>query len=131
MENSEKKNKLILLVEDDQFMASLLERKFEQQQYQIQRAASAIQAREMMAKELPGLILLDIILPGLDGISFLKELKADPKFSSIPVIISSNLGQPEEIDRGLKEGAADYIVKANAAPGEIVEKVESILKMQK
>jgi two-component system phosphate regulon response regulator PhoB len=127
MDNETKKSKLIMLVEDDQFMATLLERKFEQQNYNIVRAASTAQAMELIVKQIPDIMLLDIVLPGTDGITFLKELKANQKYSSIPVIITSNLGQPEEIESGLKEGAADYIVKANAAPGEIVSKVEAIL----
>ena len=131
MDSNDEKNKAIMLIEDDQFMAMLLERKLAQQKYKILRAASAGQAREIFSHEIPDLILLDIVLPGMDGISFLKELKASQKTKSIPVIITSNLGQPEEIKRGLEEGAEDYIVKANTAPGEIVEKVESVLKTKK
>jgi DNA-binding response OmpR family regulator len=127
MDNETKTGKLIMLVEDDQFMATLLERKFEQQNHNIVRAASTTQAMELIEKKVPDIILLDIVLPGMDGISFLKELKASQKYNSIPVIITSNLGQPEEIEKGMQEGAIDYIVKANAAPGEIVSKVEAIL----
>jgi two-component system, OmpR family, phosphate regulon response regulator PhoB len=127
MYNETKDGKLIMLVEDDQFMATLLERKFEQQNYNIARAASTTQAMELIEKKMPDIILLDVVLPGTDGITFLKELKANQKYNSIPVIITSNLGQPEEIERGMGEGAIDYIVKANAAPGEIVAKVEAIL----
>lgn len=127
MAENEKKEKVILLIEDDSFMAGLLERKFEQDKYKILRATSATQAREEISNNRVDLILLDVVLPGLDGFSFLKELKADQKLKLIPVIISSNLGQPEEIEKGLADGAAGYIVKANTTPGEIVEKVESIL----
>jgi DNA-binding response OmpR family regulator len=127
MDNETKSGKLIMLVEDDQFMATLLERKFEQQNHNIVRAASTTQAMELIEKKIPDIILLDVVLPGTDGITFLKELKANQKYNSIPVIITSNLGQPEEIERGMQEGAIDYIVKANAAPGEIVAKVEAIL----
>jgi DNA-binding response OmpR family regulator len=127
MTANEKKGKIILLVEDDSFMAGLLERKFEQDKYKILRATSATQAREEISKNAVDLILLDVVLPGLDGFSFLKELKSDQKTKVIPVIISSNLGQPEEIERGMQNGAAGYIVKANTTPGEIVEKVESTL----
>jgi len=120
--------KHILIVEDDTFMSGLLARKFSSENFKISAASNAQQAREILEKDKVGLIILDIVLPGTDGISFLKEIKGNSRFSSIPVVIASNLGQPEEIETGLKEGAADYIVKANTSPGDIVEKVKSILE---
>jgi DNA-binding response OmpR family regulator len=127
MDQNQTKQKAILIVEDDTFMASLLERKFKQNNFQIFKAASVDEAREIIKSNPINLILQDIILPGTDGISFLKELKMNPESKNIPVIITSNLGQQDEIDRGLAEGANDYIVKAHATPGEIVEKVTNIL----
>ncbi len=119
--------KTILIVEDDTFMGSLLERKFQQKNYQIFRAGSVNEAREALKGNAINLILLDIILPGTDGITFLKEIKADPNFQKIPVIITSNLGQKDEIERGIQAGAQDYVVKAHATPGEIVEKVQGVV----
>jgi len=119
--------KKILIVEDDVFMAGLLERKFKQGKFKIIKNSNANQARETLASEKIDLILLDVVLPGTDGFTFLRELKKSEKSSKIPVIITSNLGQQEEIERGLTEGAADYIVKAHSTPGEIVEKVEQVL----
>jgi len=127
MEQTQTGQKRILIVEDDTFMGSLLERKFKQKDFQIARATSVDEARKMLESGPVSLILLDIILPGTDGITFLKELKLNPQFKNIPVIFTSNLGQQEEIDRGLAEGAADYVVKAHTTPGEIVQKVENIL----
>ncbi|MDI6778468.1 MAG: response regulator [Patescibacteria group bacterium] len=119
--------KNILIVEDDVFMAGLLERKFKQGKFNIIKASSANQAREVLSSKPVNLILLDVVLPGMDGFSFLRELKASEKFKNIPVMITSNLGQQDEIDRGIAEGAADYIVKAHSTPGEIVQKVEKAL----
>jgi len=118
----------ILIVEDDTFMSGLLARKFSEENFKISTALNAQQAREILEKGNVQIIILDVVLPGTDGISFLKEIKENSRFSSIPVVIASNLGQPEEIEAGLKEGAADYIVKANTSPGDIVEKVKSILE---
>lgn len=118
----------ILIVEDDSFISGLLQRKFAQENYGIFNAANAEAALETLAKNKIDLILLDIILPGTDGIAFLDSIKKDPARKDIPVIITSNLGQPEEIEKGLQAGAIDYIVKANTAPAEIVEKVKSVLK---
>jgi DNA-binding response OmpR family regulator len=117
----------ILIIEDDVFMAGLLERKFKQGNFKILKASNANQARETITSNQIDLILLDVVLPGTDGFTFLRELKKDEKNSKIPVIITSNLGQQEEIERGLTEGAADYIVKAHSTPGEIVDKVQEIL----
>lgn len=127
MDQSQANKQIILIVEDDLFMASLLERKFKQEAFQILRAANVDQARELLKANPVKLILLDVILPGTDGVTFLKELKSSPDFKAVPVIITSNLGSPEEIERGLKEGASDYIVKAHTTPGEIVQKVENII----
>ena len=127
MEQNQTDQKTILIVEDDTFMGSLLERKFQQKNFQIARATNTDEARKIIESTPPSLILLDIILPGTDGITFLKELKLNPQFKNIPVIITSNLGKEEEIEKGIAEGATDYIVKAHSTPGEIVEKVEKIL----
>jgi DNA-binding response OmpR family regulator len=129
MENNNP-NKLgnILIVEDDSFISGLLQRKFAQENYGIFNAVNAEGALEVLKKNRIDLILLDIILPGMDGIAFLESLKKSPEYKEIPVIITSNLGQPEEVEKGFQAGAVDYIVKANTAPAEIVEKVKSVLK---
>jgi len=127
MEQNQTGEKTILIVEDDTFMGSLLERKFKQKNFQILRAVNVDEARKFIESEPVSLMLLDIILPGTDGITFLKELKLNPQFKDIPVIITSNLGKEEEIEKGIAEGAKDYVVKAHTTPGEIVEKVEKIL----
>ena len=127
MDQNQTGEKTILIVEDDTFMGSLLERKFKQKNFQILRAMNVDEARKFIESGPVSLMLLDIILPGTDGITFLKELKLNPQFKDIPVIITSNLGKEEEIEKGIAEGATDYIVKAHTTPGEIVEKVEKIL----
>lgn len=127
MDQNQTDAKTILIVEDDTFMGSLLERKFQQKNFQIFRASNVDEARKIIESGQISLILLDVILPGTDGITFLTELKANPQFKDIPVIITSNLGTQEEVERGIAEGAIDYIVKAHSTPGEIVEKVETIV----
>lgn len=118
----------ILLVEDEKILADSIERKFIQKHHRIFKAVNASEARKALGDEKIDLILLDIILPDINGFQFLEELKKDKKTKDIPVIIISNLGEKEEIARGKKEGAVDYIVKSDTVPGEIVEKVEKILK---
>lgn len=117
----------LLIVEDDAILSGLIERKFSQQNYRISKAPNVAEARRILASEEINVILLDIVLPDMDGFAFLSELKTEDKTKHIPVIIVSNLGQREEIERGLKLGAADYIIKANVLPQEIFEKVEHLL----
>lgn len=121
----------ILVVEDDTFMSRLLSMKLSAENFAISTALNVQEARGILEKNPISLILLDIILPGTDGLSFLKELKQNPQLKAIPVIITSNLGQAEEVESGLKEGAVDYLVKANTTPGEILEKIKQILSKQK
>lgn len=121
----------VLIVEDEMILVDALERKFLQKHYFVQRAINAQDARRILNEKNIDIILLDLILPDVAGFSFLTELKQDAKFKDIPVVIISNLGQREEIQRGINEGAVDYIVKANTVPGEIVEKVEAILNNTK
>jgi len=86
------------------------------------------QILKKIKEEKPDLILLDLILPGIDGFEVLTKMKEDPELSKIPVIILSNLGQKEDVERGLKLGASDYLIKAHFTPGEIIEKIKNILK---
>ena len=118
----------ILLVEDDTILADALERKFTQKGCQVFRANNASEAKKVLTEYRIDLILLDIILPDVDGFQFLRELKKDEKIKDIPVIIISNLGQEEEIEKGKQAGAADYIVKADTVPSDILKKVEDLLQ---
>ena len=84
-------------------------------------------ARLILTSEKIDVILLDIVLPGVNGIEFLKEIKANEKLKHIPVIILSNLGQKKEIEKGLKIGAEQYIIKAHSTPNEIISKVMEVI----
>lgn len=122
----------VLLVEDDFFLSDLLGKKFERQGYKVHRAFDASEAKKILGgNNQVDLILLDLILPGIDGFSFLSELKTSSPWKDIPVIIISNLGQKEEIQRGLDSGAVDYVVKAHNAPENIVAKVKAFLDKTK
>jgi len=118
----------VLIVEDESLLSELLEKRMQQSELKTFCATDVEQAREILKEEKIDAILLDIMLPGVNGITFLKELKADEKFKNIPVIISSNLGQQDEIHRGMQAGATEYIVKANVTPGEIVDRLKKYIK---
>lgn len=118
----------ILIVEDDKFLRELLTRKLTEAGYNVIEALDGEEGIKKIKEERPDLVLLDLILPGIDGFAVLTQMKEDPVLSSIPVIILSNLGQKQEIERGLKLGAVDYLIKAHFTPIEIVEKVKNVLR---
>lgn len=118
----------ILVVEDDKFLRELITQKLIKENYEVSEAIDGEQGIKKIKEEKPDLILLDLILPGIDGFEVLARMKKDSELSSIPVIIFSNLGQKEDVERGLKLGASDYLIKAHFTPGEIIEKIKKTLK---
>lgn len=117
----------ILIVEDDKFLRELLARKLFTEGFAIESAVDAKGAFNTLSKWRPNIILLDLILPGEDGFTILGKIKKDKDLSDIPVIILSNLGQKEDIDRAIALGAMDFMVKANFTLDEITSKVSKAL----
>jgi len=120
--------KKILIVEDDKFLRELIAQKLLKEGYDIAEAVDGEKGLTSIKEEKPDLILLDLILPGIDGFTILSKVKEDPMFSQIPVVVLSNLGQKDDIERALKMGAVDYLIKAHFTPGEIIEKINGVLK---
>ncbi len=118
--------KKILIIEDHVFLKELIAKQLNEEGYEIIEAEDGEEGLKK-AKEKPDLILLDLILPGIDGFQVLENIKQDPETADVPVIILSNLGQKEDIDKGMSLGAEDFLVKANFTPGEIIEKVKKRL----
>ncbi len=121
----------ILIVEDDRFLRELISRKLQTENYQICEAIDGEEGVRAAKAEKPDLVLMDLILPGIDGFEALTRIKQEKETAAIPVIILSNLGQKEDIERGLKLGAADYMIKAHFTPKEVVEKIVSIIGQKK
>ncbi len=115
----------ILIVEDERPLAHALELKLGHEGYQTMTASTGKQALEMGGSGQHDLILLDLILPELDGFTILKELKA--KGIKAPIVILSNLGQSEDQVKAKELGAADYLVKSNAPLSEIIALIKKLL----
>src|SRR5688572_11953183 len=114
------KGKKVFFVEDDLFFANMISDKVLREGGTLIHAPNGEDAVEMVPKHIPDIMLLDLLLPGkIDGFKVLEIVKDNPKLKHIPVVIVSNLSQPEDIDRGMRLGALHYLVKANVTPSEI------------
>ena len=121
-------NKKVVIVEDDDFISKALEIKLENTPVDFMVAKDGEVGLEMIKKEKPDLVLLDLILPKLYGFDVLKKLKEDDSTKNIPVIILTNLGQDEEAQKGKDLGALDYFVKADTSLEKIVSRIEEVLE---
>ena len=119
--------KKILIIEDDKFLRKVLVRKLLKEDYQVIEATDGEEGLKSIKQDKPDLVLLDLVLPGIDGFEILDKMKTDSEMSKIPVIILSNLGEKKEIKRGLELGANDYLIKAHFTPGEIIDRIEVAL----
>ena len=116
--------KKILLVEDEEIMIDLLQKKLTREGYEISVARNGEEGLKAMREVKPDLILLDIIMPKMGGFEVMTEMQKDKTLAKIPVIVISNSGQPVEIDRAQKLGAKDWLIKTEFDPQEVVEKVK-------
>ncbi len=120
--------KTILLVEDDEMISMMYKTKFEQADFEVLAANNGTEGLELALSKKPDLILLDIIMPQLDGFTVLERLKMSSKTKNIPVYLLTNLGTEEDIKKGEELGAKDYLVKANLTPAEVLDKVKKEFK---
>lgn len=118
----------IIVVEDESFLSKVLAERLEDEGFgQITVAGNGEEALAMIKQHNPDIVLLDMILPKMNGFEVLEVLQADPKLKKIPVLVLSNLGQDQDIEQAKKLGARDYIVKSNFSLQKVVEKIMSIL----
>ena len=117
----------VLLIEDDTFLANIYKTKFEMEGFVVDVAENGELGLKEVQKRQPDLVLLDILLPKMDGFTVLQHMKEDAELKNIPVILLTNLGQKDDVEKGLKLGAADYLIKAHFKPSETVDKVKRVL----
>lgn len=118
----------ILIVEDEEFLITALKDNLEAEGWAVDTAQNGEEAMERIKKERPNLILLDLLMPKRDGFYVLEEVKKNPEWKLIPIIVLSNLGGDAEIKRALKIGADDYFVKSQHPIEEVIEKVKEYLE---
>ena len=119
--------KKILIIEDDTFFRGLISKKLLAEDFGVLQAQDGQSGLEQVKTGKPDLVVLDLLLPNVDGFEILTNVKNDPKTASVPVIVLSNLGQAEDIEKGMKLGASDYLIKSQYNVDEIVERIKNML----
>ena len=113
----------VLLAEDDRFLRKAAETALRRHGFAVIAAVDGEEALRLARAEAPDLILLDLIMPKMQGFEVLRALKEDPATAAIPVVILSNLGQDSDVKQALEAGAAGYFVKANLSLQDLVKRV--------
>ncbi len=120
--------KTILIVEDDEILLRALYLLFHAGEFTIASATDGETALKMTDRIKPDVVLLDLLLPKMNGFDYLKDLKANTSVKNTPVIVLSNLGDKESIDKAMGLGAQDYFIKADTDLTTLYEKVKKLLK---
>jgi two-component system alkaline phosphatase synthesis response regulator PhoP len=120
--------KKILIIEDEKILAEMYKEKLEMEGFEVALAFDVKEGIEMAKKEKPDLILLDILLPVENGVSFLRKQKEDKEISEIPVIAFSNYDDPRTKKEAMELGVKEYLIKTNYTPSEIIEKIKKYLR---
>ncbi|MBI5004621.1 MAG: response regulator [Candidatus Lloydbacteria bacterium] len=129
--NSSETKQKVFIVDDDKFLLDMYALKFSEVGFSVCAAGSGADVLDKLNEGfVPDIILLDIVMPGMDGFELLKNIKEKKLVPSAKIIILSNIGQESDIERGKKLGANGYIVKASVTPTEVVEKVKEVLKQK-
>lgn len=126
-EKTEKKGALVLLVEDDAFLVNMYTTKLGLVGFTVISATDGEKGLEIAKTEKPDVVLLDVLLPGMDGFAVLKKIRSDAATKDLPVILLTNLSKKEEVDKGLALGANDYLIKAHFMPSEVVAKIKRLI----
>lgn len=119
--------KKILIIEDEKILSEMYTEKFQQAGFEVFSSVKAEEGLEVAKREKPDLIILDMLLPTGDGISFLQRLREENEISMTPVVVFSNFDDPEKKKAAFRLGVKDYLIKTNHTPREIIEKIKTIL----
>lgn len=121
----------ILVAEDDKFLASAYGVKLRKAGYDVKIVFDGSELLQNLDTYKPDLIILDLVMPTMDGFAVLKKLKGDAQWKNVPILVASNLGQSEDIVKATKLGANDYIVKTDLSMKKLLEKIAAFLQKSK
>jgi CheY-like chemotaxis protein len=125
---SESMKKKILWVEDDKLIGNILEKKLLNSGFNLYHATEGNDALKYLDGNIPDVIILDLLLPGMSGFDILQKIRTDMRLKKIPVIILSNFNKPSDIEKAKILGAQKYLVKAAISLDQIVEEVKELIK---
>lgn len=117
----------ILIIDDDPFILDMYVLKFKERGFDVEIAHDGKDGLKKAKEYGPDVIMLDVVMPAMDGFDVLQELKKNPEIKGAKIVLLTNLGQKEDVERGTKLEADDYIIKAHFTPSEVVEKVKGLL----
>ncbi len=130
-DDNKQKNK-ILIIDDDEFLLDMYSTKFREQGFETEVAFSGGDGMDKIRNGfMPDVILVDLVMPNMDGFEFLREIKSKNLADKSKIIILTNLGQESDIKKGLSLGADDYVIKAHFTPSEIINKIRALLGSSK
>ena len=125
-------DKKILIVDDDEFLLDMYALKFKESGFEVSACRGGEEALKKIREGLkPNIMLLDIVMPVIDGFEVLRLLKKDKLAEGAVIVILTNLGQKEDVEKGMRMGANDYIVKAHFTPSDVVGRISSLLQNKK
>jgi len=125
MENKKK----ILIVEDDIFIQDIYQVKFTQEGFEVVTVENGFLAMEKLKDFIPDIILLDVMMPYMNGMETLREIKEQEALKNVPIIMLTNISEKENIEAGQDLGVDNYLIKSNFTPSEVVGKVRTLLKI--
>ncbi len=117
----------VLIIDDDTFLANIYGRFLNENGCEVRVARSGEDGLKQMERETPDLIVLDVLLPEMDGFEVMEKVRCHPDLNSLPMIVLTNLGQREDVDRAMEYGASAYLIKTHSAPLSLMRKVREVL----
>lgn len=120
--------KKILVIEDDRFLSLVLKGKLEKEGFIVRQAFDGEEGLQMIKKEPPDLVMLDLIMPKVSGFELLEKISIDPQLSRIPVVVASNLGQESDIAKAKNLGVLEYYVKVKTSVDDLVKMLKNMIQ---
>lgn len=121
--------KKILLVEDDMFIRDIYQTKFSQDGFDVIVADNGIEAIKKLEQAVPDIMLLDIVMPYMDGMEVLSKVKGNEDWKKIPIIMLTNISEKDRLTETMQQGIDGYLIKSHFTPAEVVEKIKSVLNL--
>jgi len=120
--------KKIMIIEDDHFLSSLMKARLEKEGFVVVQALDGEEAMETLKKDIPSLVILDLIMPKVTGFEVLQMISITPQLDKIPVVIVSNLAQDSDIEKARQLGAREYFIKVKVSIDDLVGKIKSLVE---